>query len=361
MFQNGFYVSIRKTDKREVSEDVHDLPPDNGPFEEYRVADYLGCPSEWSKDGMFVPVHESQPLWFDFRGNVESACLASVQRINPATGETADLGGGLSKDPLQNYLKLPDQLWLDGYSKEGKVYQFVVVTEGKGDAVNEVLLPKHMQDSHAMGFAFYLPKPRPKSGFSPCRGLTKTVTVPEFTLPRGRGGGKQSSAGSVNSDDLILPASADNSRFTQNRVADNYNCTGRLSAGDEGLTTCDFASYDYDRADSIATGAVVAAGGDDVNRLDEVNTCFLAATAEIDTSNMDQASMGAGGRIGQDIIYDNNTVEYYQEKPVAILTIYLALPEMFEAITKKGRRQDATRKDKYKTSGHVGGVAVPLV
>ena len=388
MFQNGFYVSIKQTDKREVSEDVHDLPPDNGPFDEYKVADYPGCPSEWSKDGTFIPVHESQPLWFDFRGNIESACLASVQRINPATGETANIEGGLSKDPLQNYLKLPDQLWLDGYSKEGKVYQFVVVTEGQGEAVNEVLLPKNLQDSHAMGFAFYLPKPHPKSEsnsnwWSPMHtpqnwisrgrkygsaGLNhKTVTVPEYTLPgvveRRK---KIKETGGV--PDLIVGSAGDTARFTQNRVADNYNCvdpndnynmTNRdpLSCHTEGTTT---ASFDYDRAEAL--DVVEGIDGEDIMGLREESFTGLCASADdIDTSRMDQASMGAGGRIGQDIITDNNTVEYYQEKPAAILTIYLALPEMFEAIMKRGRRQDASRKDTYKTSGHIGGVPVPLV
>lgn len=365
MFQNGFYVSIRQTDKREVSEDVHDLPPDNGPFKEYKVADYPGCPSEWSKDGTFIPVQESQPLWFDFRGNIESACLASVQRINPATGETADIKGGLSKDPLQNYLKLPDQLWLDGYSKEGKVYQFVVVTEGKGEAVNEVLLPKNLQDSHAMGFAFYLPKPRPKAErygipisaggqwFSPTHtpqnwtkastrarkyGSSGTTTC-SFTPEAGSMDRVESTAG-----DLILGDHGSTQRFTQNRVADNYNC---VDPG-EGAT-----SFDYDRAEAIDN--LLADG------VDDLEMTMGSLDADVDTSHMDQASMGAGGRIGQDIISDNNTVEYYQEKPAAILTVYLALPEMFEVITKRGRRQDASHKDEFKMSGHIGGVPVPLV
>jgi len=363
MFQNGFYVSIRQTDKREVSDAVHELPPDNGPFEEYRVADYPGCPKEWSKDGLFIPVNEGQPLWFDFRGNIESACLASVQRINPATGEKANIEGGLSKNPLQNYLKLPDQLWLDGYSKEGKVYQFVVVTEGKGEAVNEVLLPKNMQDSHAMGFAFFLPKPRSQyrhnysdpsnpiingscrssSSARAYKGMTRTVTTPEFSLPN-------------NANDLIIGDHGDNQRFTQNRVADHYNCSnmdaimGTTNGGGAMCDASDISNISYD--DRAADMCVTKGKGPGVVDI---------GTIDIDTSHLDQASMGAGGRIGQDIVYDNNTVEYYQDKPSAILTIYLALPEMFKTITKSGKRQNKSRKDKYTQSAHIGGVAIPLV
>jgi hypothetical protein len=368
MFQNGFYVSIRKTKKIDVDEKAHDLEkvPDLGPVDEFKVADYPGCPADWSKDGMFLQVSENQPLWIDFRGNIEAACLASVQKINPVTGEKADLSGGLSKDPQQNYLKLPDQLWLDGYVKEGKVYQFVVVTEGGGVAVNEVLLPKHEQDSHAMGFAFYLPKPRPNQAtHTPYSRLTRTVTVPQYTLP---GAHRKVGAKSL---------------ITQNRVADNYNCVSpQTTAGSDPNTVVDSsttesfresldsneeagmlhasisnnASYDFDRVDSF-----MGCLDSDVD-VDE--TVMLAASpgdADVDVSKFDQASMGAGGRIGQDVIYDNNTVEFYQKEPAAKLVFYFALPEMFEAIMSKGRRQDASKKDKYKMSGEIGGVQIPLV
>lgn len=364
MFQNGFYISIRQTDKREVSEDVHELPPDNGPFKEYRVADYPGCPAEWSKDGTFIPVHESQPLWFDFRGNIESACLASVQRVNPATGKTANIEGGLSKDPLQNYLKLPDQLWLDGYSKDGKVYQFVIVTEGKGEAVNEVLLPKNLQDSHAMGFAFFLPKPRPKAevyyqavtkgtGQSGQSGMSQPMWFSPAHTPQNwrNKTSSMSSSAAKHGADLIIGSSGANARFTQNRVADNYNC---VDPNDNYNCT----SYDYDRAEAL-NGMCGIDGDMDGDMFSGIVEEVIVE--EVDTSHMDKASMGAGGRIGQDIVSDNNTVEYYQEKPAAILTVYLALPEMFETITKRGKRQDASHKDAYKTSGHIGGVAVPLV
>ena len=80
-----------------------------------------------------------------------------------------------------------------------------------------------------------------------------------------------------------------------------------------------------------------------------------------DRKDFDKASMGMGGRIKQRIETDNNTVDYYQEKPSAILTVYLALPEQFKAIMKKGKRQDSSKKDKFVNSGQVGKVQVPLV
>jgi hypothetical protein len=62
-----------------------------------------------------------------------------------------------------------------------------------------------------------------------------------------------------------------------------------------------------------------------------------------------------------EIITDPNTVEYYQEKPAAVLILYMALPALFQAIMAKGKRQDASRKDKYVNSAEIGGVQVPLM
>lgn len=70
--------------------------------------------------------------------------------------------------------------------------------------------------------------------------------------------------------------------------------------------------------------------------------------------------MAAGGRITQEIKTDCNTVDYYEEKPAAVLRIYLASTEQFEAIMKKGEKQDAGKSDKYIHSGKIGSITVPL-
>ena len=58
---------------------------------------------------------------------------------------------------------------------------------------------------------------------------------------------------------------------------------------------------------------------------------------------------------------NENTVEYYTEKPAAVLTIYFCLPEQFNAIMERGERQDSQKKDKYIYSGEIGGVQVPII
>ncbi|MHA2281519.1 MAG: hypothetical protein ACXAC5_11750 [Promethearchaeota archaeon] len=356
MIQNGFFVEVIKTTKVNVDDSSHELPPYGGAYQEYKVADYF-CPEEWSNDGVFVAVKEGDPLWFDFRrNNDEFAILCAIQRLNPVTGDAADLDAGLTKDPAQNYLKMPEQQWLDGYAKDGKVYQFVVTKAGVGLAVNEFVLPKHMQDSHALGFAFFGPK-NPKPG----------VVV----RPRSSYIGHIGHHGTHKT--LITAKST------------SWNCAPQNTSGDfatkslhsidslrsnEGSTVMGFDSDDVmcnylgDSDESGEVFAAAPAAGEECGaaaEIEAVETIDVLAEQEANLNELDKASMGMGGRIRQTIVTDNNTVDYYHEKRSALLTVYFALPEMFKAIMKKGKRQDATRKDKFKTSGHVGGVAVPLI
>jgi len=367
MKQNGFFAEVVKTSKINVDESSHGLPPHNGTYEEFKVADYF-CPEEWSNDGVFIPVKEGDPLWFDFRGNDECAILCAVQRINPVTGEPANLEEGLAKDPAQNYLRMPEQLWLDGYAKEGKVYQFVVTKAGIGLAVNEFVLPKHMQDSHAIGFAFFDPKnPKPKPAWN---GYRNVMTSPMWYSPMHTPQNWLSSKGNIKYGSSVFGGqSLGGTSMDFDSISDNLCSSGRGSSGglsssaDADMIADDYCMTDaeYDNiqitCNNVNTSMPMAGSDEDV----EIETVDILAEQEANLTELDKASMGAGGRITQSIVTDDNTTDYYHEKRSALLTIYFALPEMYDAIMKKGKRQDASKKDKYKTSGHIGGVAVPLV
>lgn len=342
MIQNGFYVSLRKTDIVNVDSDVHCLPPDFGPVQEFAVADYVGCPKEWSKDGVFVKVEEGQPLWIDFRGNVESAVLVAVQRLNPVTGLAADLESGLSKEPKQNYLKLPEQLWIDGYVKDGKVYQFMVTKAGEGLAVNEYVLPKHMRDSHAIGFAFYAPKVERQSQMSQRRGILKSCSFMPMAL-------NSMEMGSSTMDFDDGPVASAELFYASNQSATPQNSV----LGGEQASCSPIIIGAPGTVDRFTQNRVLNNFNDSLDTVD-----ILASQEE---TKFDEASMGMGGRIGQEVIRDNNTVDYYQDKPAALLTVYLALPEQFDAIMKKGKTQDVSRPDKYIHSGEIDGVQVPLI
>lgn len=352
MRQNGFFAEVIKTDIIKVDESSHGLPPNNGAYAEFKVADYF-CPDEWSNDGVFISVKEGDPLWFNFQGNSdECAILCAVQRVNPVTGEPADLDEGLTKDPTQNYLRMPEQLWLDGYAKEGKVYQFVVTKAGIGLAVNEYVLPKHMQDSHAVGFAFFGPKnPKPKPTYTTREYPYKHSMFPPMQHWKiGSSGGTVSSPGNIMDagGECLVAGNDIDACVVGNEPAQVFCC----SSIDE---TCS-PTIDVTRGRKSAHDTAVTEA--DAIEIDTIN---ILANQEADLTDLDKASMGAGGRIAQSIVTDSNTTDYYHEKRSALLTIYFALPEMYDAIMKKGKRQDASKKDKFRTSGHIGGTAVPLI
>lgn len=357
MKSNGFQVRLRHTQITEIDEKAHVLPPDCGPVKEYQVADYF-CPENWSNDGVFVEVEEGMPFWIDLRDNGVCAVIPSIQRLNPITGEPADLEKGLCKDPKQNYLRLPNQLWMDGFAKEGKVYQFIVTKAGIGLAVNEYVLPVHMRDSHALGFAFFAPKDPPpvipvimehhnhhhyNNDWYHWQWYYYYNHSNDYYLPNNQWfsplhtpqNWQIKSTGSVMrslDNALIVGASGATQRFTQNRVTDNYN------------EVLDNTLDDAPAADSLC--------------------CFVdedTKSEAIDHTQFDKASIGMGGRIEQEIKVDSDTIEFYKKEPSVIMPIYLALPEQFKAIMSRGKRQDASRTDRYVHSGEVGGIQVPLI
>jgi len=374
MLMNNFYFSLRHTEVVKVDDETHPLPPDNGPFDEFKVADYH-CPEEWSKDGVFVPVKEGQPLWIDFRTSVngqnqsvnwDCAVLCSVQKVNPVTGKQIDMEAGLSKDPLQNYLRLPEQIWLDGFSHEGKVYQFVIAKAGIGMAVNEFVLPQFEQDSHCIAFTFFKaksPKRLPQTRiplndnpgekwFSPLHTPQnwKTTDGKKYTYKKGLIGGQSISGtgdyvdGRFDKTSYCLSPASEIEQLDTAKVLRSLEPAAAASVDDIEINAVD--------CQDLIEPFVEPGIPDEHDYL-----CLGSQEAFQDT---DKASMGAGGRIDLPIVPDNNSVDYYEEKTSGVLKIYLALPEMFEKIMKAGKRQDAHKKDKFVHSGKIGDIQVPL-
>ncbi|KKM91800.1 hypothetical protein LCGC14_1224910 [marine sediment metagenome] len=409
MICNDFNFSIRKTKIVEIDKDAHILPPDYGPFPEYKVADYL-CPEAWSRDGFFIPVKEGQPLWIDLRGNNECACIISVQRLNPITGKAANLKDGLQKDPEQNYLTLPEQKWIDGYVNEGKVYQFIITKKGEGLAVNEYLLPEDMQDSHAIGLAFFgLRNPKPKEAvriiycgypyysqnpfnyprkplpldnwYDPSywtntwKNNVYSGTITDLSSNTGWSNvncerALQCTGGHIVHAEVLLQHMSQASASGQTEFRLPQSSMSCASAHKKASSAFSRRSKTQYASNCIRTFNKLHGipGMSDASE-DCVET-FTQNAMSPDTDdildipeNLDKASMGAGGRIEQEILADPNTVEYYTKEPSATIPIYLALPEQFASIIKKGKRQDVSKKDKWIHSGKIGssGVQVPLI
>lgn len=355
MIQNNFNVSLIKTTKVDINQSSSELPPHLGAFKEFKVSEYY-CPEEWSKDGIFIQVEENQPMWFDFRNNWDCAVMCSIQKVNPVTGERIDIEKGLIKDPKQNYLRLPEQRWLDGYVNDGKVYQFVITKSGLKISVNEYVLPEYDQDSHAIAFAFFNAK-KPKEKNSGVSGYLRTIKAdyPPIKNDIKSTHYYDSNKISTNPNWFSPLHSPQNWNISTTRRQQNMLTVGNIdnimqdSCGCESLESdeaelacsADFSSADFSFDDSIDFD-------DSIEQIKEEKV-------------FEKASMAAGGRIKQPIVQDDNTVDYYEEKPSAILKVYFAFSEQFNHIMGKGKIQNPEKKDKFIKTGKIGDSLIPLV
>lgn len=110
----------------------HFLPPGLGRFPLERVDDFPDrIPEVWDEHGgIFLPMHQAEAMWINFSGHYPMAVKVSAGKINALTGE--EWTEGLCEDP-QDYLVVPDQPWLDGFSvARGLTRQFVALPLGKG-------------------------------------------------------------------------------------------------------------------------------------------------------------------------------------------------------------------------------------
>lgn len=138
-----FSVALQRTLRVPDDGGRYPLPPGLGDFPVLRIADYRDrLPDAWrEREGFFIPMYQREALWLHFAGTwwKPNAVQVGVGGINAVTGEAWDDGGTLREDP-QNYMVVPDQPWLDGIrTTAGTVRQFVAVSLGAGDTVEEQL------------------------------------------------------------------------------------------------------------------------------------------------------------------------------------------------------------------------------
>jgi len=117
----------------------HFLPPGLGRFPLELVDDYADrVPEAWREHGgVFLPMYQSEAMWINFGGSYPMAVKVAAGKINALTGE--EWSEGLCEEP-QDYLVVPDQPWLDGFSvKRGLIRQFVAMRLGEGYTAEEQL------------------------------------------------------------------------------------------------------------------------------------------------------------------------------------------------------------------------------
>ena len=115
------------------------LPPGLGSFPLLHVDDHAErLPPAWSQHGgVFLPMHQAEAMWINFRADYPMAVKVAAGKINALTGES--WGDALTQSP-QDYLVAPGQPWLDGFCvRKGLIRQFVAMPLGEGYSAEEQL------------------------------------------------------------------------------------------------------------------------------------------------------------------------------------------------------------------------------
>jgi hypothetical protein len=117
------------------------LPPGLGRFPLRHVDDHASrVPPEWlRRGGALLPMFQSEALWLNFSSprGYPFAVKVGAGRINAVTGDP--WSDALRRRP-QDYLSIPTQPWLDGFSvAKGIIRQFVAMPLGDGYTVEEQL------------------------------------------------------------------------------------------------------------------------------------------------------------------------------------------------------------------------------
>ncbi len=118
------------------------LPPGLGRFPLRHVDDHAeAVPTTWiDRGGVMMPMYQSEALWLRFHGFYPIALKIGAGKINAVTGE--EWREGLHRAP-QNYMTIPGQPWLDGFSvAKGVIRQFVATPLGEGGTVEEQVTGK---------------------------------------------------------------------------------------------------------------------------------------------------------------------------------------------------------------------------
>jgi hypothetical protein len=132
-----FKINFQRTLR--IPDDGHEypLPPGLGAFPLRHVDDYAdSVPDTWIEHGgVMLPMYQAEAMWLNFGGDYPMAVKIATGKVNAVTGER--WVDGINRNP-QDYVVLPDQPWLDGYSLEkGSIRQFVAMPLGSGYSVEE--------------------------------------------------------------------------------------------------------------------------------------------------------------------------------------------------------------------------------
>lgn len=312
----------------------------------HKVAEYKEAPSHWPKAGadegsFFFGVSPDREYWFNFRDlNMHKhyvAVVVSVQRVNAVSGRTVNdvvleqyvnncpkhdvpfLADRLCekcgyKWPAQNYvtnaagMESEMKFWIDGWrSQEGEIRQFVFTDVHAGLGVAQQLIGE--ERSVAIGFAIYLSKePKPVTSHSEIlRGPVSFFAAPMNTK--------------------LFSARHDGIKGSGTFQVPDYETLGVSSQVLE-----DHFSFDS----NTRSVSGVSEGERKLGASDEAKVM-----SKIGTPTRQEVSHGRA--VDQQVYPDPNDLEFWQDKPAAVIMLTPALQEWVNTATRNGPTVDLTK------------------
>ncbi|KAI1878552.1 uncharacterized protein JN550_000734 [Neoarthrinium moseri] len=145
--EGALVIELNRTIRVPDNKDTNMLPPGLGHFPLFKVQDYASrMPDDMAaKGGLFFPMYQREAMWINFRARAPFALKIYVGGVNAVSGlpmeeneRTQQKRLRMLKDgkPIQDYMVVPGQRWLDGIvSEDGKIRQFVAKPKGSGFSV----------------------------------------------------------------------------------------------------------------------------------------------------------------------------------------------------------------------------------
>ncbi|EFQ27093.1 integral membrane protein [Colletotrichum graminicola] len=140
-------IQLNRTVRVPDNRDTNNLPPGMGNFPLFKVRDFAhNMPEDMAKKGgVFFPMYQREAMWIGFSSRAPFAIKIYVGGVNAVSGfpmtenektKEKRLKMLSSGQPIQDYVVVPEQNWLDGIvSEDGKIRQFVAQPKGSGFSV----------------------------------------------------------------------------------------------------------------------------------------------------------------------------------------------------------------------------------
>ena len=131
-------IRFNRTLRLPDDDTIHYLPCSLGEFTLRHIEDSTKIPLQMrKKGGVMLPIYQAEAMWLDFDADFPIALKIGCGKINAISGKP------WCEDLLEDendYIVLPDQPWLDGFSiSKDIVRQFVAMPLGSGITVEEQL------------------------------------------------------------------------------------------------------------------------------------------------------------------------------------------------------------------------------